>query len=682
MRDGGYATYYSGKWNLGYGLERSPGARGWDRYLALEQTGADNFQAKVYAPFNMEAVWWQDGQRAQLPADFFSSVHYTDKLIQFIDEGRAANKPFMAMLSFQAVHSPLQAPQADIDRYLNRYDEGWDKIRAERYARQVEMGLVPAGLTLPRIVPDREWAKLGDAERRVAARKMAVFAAMLDNADQQIGRLREHLRSTGELDNTVFIVMSDNGADAYDLSQLNLPMNLWYRMNYSLGLEGMGGKGSYVHYGMDWAQVSNTPFALVKATSGEGGMRVPFIVSFPGRFAPDRFTAGGTTDAFAYVTDFLPTVLDIAGIPLPGDDYKGQALLRPTGRSLLPLVKGEVQRVHGPDDAIGYEGSGGEALFMGDYKLLRNGPPLGRRVLAADQPARRPDRIQGPVGARTAAPAEDAGRGRGLSPAHGRGAARGGLQPGASIAGQQLAGAGAPAVVPAAAGGADRPGLAAAAGVVGAAPAPCRHCRRRPCRLSLIPPAPQRRCVTRAPSSTGYDGLPNGRCVASDPDTVENTDRSGAAGDRPVDRVRGFRPGGARRFGRGSNAHVAQHARSPGRAVRLSLRAATHHGDAGRTARWPPRRAHRARAFLWTVLTDPAQRRGRLDEALIATSRIVLLGLAMDTVYQFIEFDTFHPAEALIIALLLGVLPYLVLRGLVTRIARRWVGNKPVSDAQ
>jgi len=239
------------------------------------------------------------------------------------------------------------------------------------------MGLVPAGLTLPRLAPDREWAKLGDAERRVAARKMAVFAAMLDNADQQIGRLREHLRSTGELDNTVFIVMSDNGADAYDLSQLNLPMNLWYRMNYSLGLDGMGGKGSYVHYGMDWAQVSNTPFALVKGTSGEGGMRVPFIVSFPGRFAPDRFTAGGTTEAFAYVTDFLPTVLDIAGIPLPGDDSKGQALLRPTGRSLLPLLQGEVQRVHGPDDAIGYEGSGGEALFMGDYKLLRNGPPLG-----------------------------------------------------------------------------------------------------------------------------------------------------------------------------------------------------------------------------------------------------------------------------------------------------------------
>jgi arylsulfatase A-like enzyme len=211
-------------------------------------------------------VWWEDGRRAELPPDFFSSEYYTDKLIQFIDEGRSAGKPFMGILSLQAVHSPLQAPQADIDKYLARYELGWERVRAERYARQVEMELVPDGLTLPRASPDREWARLSDDERRAEARKMAVFAAMLDNADQQIGRLREHLRSTGELDNTVFIVMSDNGADAYDLSQLNLPMRLWYRTNFALGIERMGGPGSYVHYGQDWAEVSNTPFALFKGT--------------------------------------------------------------------------------------------------------------------------------------------------------------------------------------------------------------------------------------------------------------------------------------------------------------------------------------------------------------------------------------------------------------------------------
>jgi arylsulfatase/uncharacterized sulfatase len=372
LRDGGYATYYTGKWNIGNGIERGPGARGWDRYMALEQTGADNFEAKVYAPFDLEAIWWEDGKRVNLPADFFSSTHYVDKLIQFIEEGRSAGKPFMATLSLQAVHSPLQAPQADIDKYRNFYEAGWDKTRAERYARLVEMGFMPAGLQLPQAAPGRDWNALSDEERRAETRRMEVFAAMLDNADQEIGRLREHLRSTGDLDNTVFIVMSDNGADPFDLSRLNLPMKLWYRVNFALDTDSMGGKGSYVHYGEDWAEASNTPLALFKGTSAEGGMRVPFIVNFPGRVA-----AGGVSDAFAYVTDFLPTVLDIAGIPLPGDDYKGQALLRPTGKSLLPLMQGKAQQVHGPDEPIGFEGTGGAAIYMGDYKLMRNGAPFG-----------------------------------------------------------------------------------------------------------------------------------------------------------------------------------------------------------------------------------------------------------------------------------------------------------------
>jgi arylsulfatase A-like enzyme len=125
LHDGGYATYYAGKWNLGNGLEHAPGARGWDRYLALENTGADNYEAKVYAPLNLEAVWWEDGHRAELPPDFYSSHHYVDKLIKSIDEGRSNGKPFMALLAFQAVHSPLQVPGKYIQKYLHRYDVGW-----------------------------------------------------------------------------------------------------------------------------------------------------------------------------------------------------------------------------------------------------------------------------------------------------------------------------------------------------------------------------------------------------------------------------------------------------------------------------------------------------------------------------------------------------------------------------
>jgi arylsulfatase A-like enzyme len=371
LRDGGYATYFAGKWNIGNGLERSPGARGWDRYIGLEQTGADNHESKVYLPLNLE-VWWEDGHRAQLPADFYSTRHYVDRMIRYVNEGRGAGKPFFALISLQAVHSPLQAPQADIDKYLQRYEAGWDRVRAQRYQRQVQMGLMPAGLPLPQAPGHRPWDSLSAEQRREYAKRMAVYAGMLDNADQHIGRFREHLRKIGQLDNTVFIVMSDNGADAYDLANLNLPFKIWYRLNYALDYETLGAKGSYVHYGQDWAEVSNTPLALFKGSSAEGGMRVPLILSVPG-----RVPAGGTTHKFAWATDFLPTVLDIAGIPLPGDEYRGKKLHRPTGTSLLPHLEGKTPDIHAADEAIGFEGTGGQALFMGEHKLMRNAAPLG-----------------------------------------------------------------------------------------------------------------------------------------------------------------------------------------------------------------------------------------------------------------------------------------------------------------
>jgi arylsulfatase len=380
MRDGGYATYFAGKWNLGYGLERGPVARGWDRYLALEQTGADNFEAKVWAPFNAEAVWWQDGQRYHPPKDFFSSSAYADALMRYIDDGRSSGKPFLAMLSLRAVHSPLQAPPADVERYAQRYQAGWDQIRAERYQRQVQMGLMPAGLTLPRVPAalgfphlraDGDWNRLSADAQRDMAQRMAVYAAMLDNADQQIGRMREHLRRIGELDRTVFVVMSDDGADFTDVSQVNLPFRAWYRWNYPAGADAMGGRSSYVHYGPYWAEVSNTPLAQIKGSPGEGGMRVPFILSLPPALKAG-VADGSITPAFAWVTDVLPTLLELAGIPMPAESPDRH---RPIGTSLLPHLRGETERVHGDDEAIGFESLGAQALFKGDWKLQRMGSP-------------------------------------------------------------------------------------------------------------------------------------------------------------------------------------------------------------------------------------------------------------------------------------------------------------------
>jgi arylsulfatase A-like enzyme len=373
LKEGGYATYFAGKWNLGDGIARSPGARGWDRYIALEQTGADNFEdGKIYAPLNLAALRWEDGKRAVLPANFFSSDHYADRLIQYIGDGRRNNKPFFAMLALQAVHSPLQAPDADIAKYRQHYQAGWTQVRAQRYRRQVAMGLLPDGLPLSRGPGARDWEKLSESERQAYAKKMAVFAAMMDNADQNVGRLRAYLQQIGQLENTAFVIMSDNGADPYELNRLNLPFKLWYQLRFKLDPETLGQKGSYAHYGQDWAEVSNTPFALFKGTAGEGGMRVPFMLSYP-----QRIKAGQIDRNFAYATDFLPTMLDLAGIPMPAQNGQEQHLYAPTGSSLLPHLEGKLPAFHSASEAIGFEATGAEALFKGSYKLVRNPAPFG-----------------------------------------------------------------------------------------------------------------------------------------------------------------------------------------------------------------------------------------------------------------------------------------------------------------
>ena len=328
------------------------------------------------------------GKRFTPPRDFFSSRAYVDTLIRYIDEGRSgpgSERPFFAMLSLQAVHSPLQAPQSDVDRYARHYEAGWDKVRAERYRRQVELGIMPAGLTLPKVPAslgfphlrgDGKWAAFSESEQREFARKMAVYAGMLDHADQQVGRLREHLQRIGVLENTVFVVMSDNGADFTDTSRINLPFRAWYRWVYPAGSDAMGGPGSYVHYGPYWAEVSNTPLSLIKASPGEGGMRVPLIISLPPAWKDGSVKEGSIAQAFAYATDILPTLLELGGIALPGDELRGQPMHRPTGRSLLPILQGRAAAIHPPDEAIGFESLGAQALFKGNYKLMRMGSPF------------------------------------------------------------------------------------------------------------------------------------------------------------------------------------------------------------------------------------------------------------------------------------------------------------------
>jgi arylsulfatase/uncharacterized sulfatase len=370
LEGAGYHTYMAGKWHLGATPEKLPSRRGFARTVALMDSGADNWEQKPYLPIYEAANWFADGERFELPEDFYSSRFLIDKTIEFIDSNLEDGKPFFAYVPFQAVHIPVQAPQEFIDRYMGVYDEGWDALRERRRQRAVEIGLVPERTGMVRMHSTIDWASLSTERKRYEAKRMAVYAGMIEAMDFHIGRLIDYLNARGIYENTVFIFTSDNGAEASgpDDPGTFASSSLGYHTDY----ERLGLKGSYNTISPSFASAAASPLAYYKFYTGEGGLRVPLIVSGVPLDATPMMT-----HAFGWATDITPTILSIAGVEPPGPRYGGRPVLPMSGRDLSPILRGEVDRVYGEQDAVGYELTGHAAFFQGNYKLVRNRPPAG-----------------------------------------------------------------------------------------------------------------------------------------------------------------------------------------------------------------------------------------------------------------------------------------------------------------
>lgn len=374
LRDNGYHTYHVGKWHLGITPEKRPYNRGFERTIALGDTGADNWEQRSYLPIYDKAHWYADGKEHQLPDDFYSSKYFVDKAIEFIDSNHADGKPFFTYVGFQAVHIPVQAPAEFTEKYHQRYKAGWTALRQQRRDRAIELGLIPKDAKMVAMPTTLNWASLSEEEKAHSERSMAVYAGMLDAMDHHIGRLITHLKNIGEYDDTVFIFVSDNGAEPSD-PFANKQMAFWIDWNFSTALENLGEKGSYAAIGPSWASAASSPGAFFKFWAGEGGVRVPLIVSWPGQ--PHRVAAGKIDHSFAHVKDIMPTMLELSATGDHGGSYGGKTVEPITGVSLLPVLSGKSDRTHAADKAIGYELAGNAALYKGDLKLLRNLPPLG-----------------------------------------------------------------------------------------------------------------------------------------------------------------------------------------------------------------------------------------------------------------------------------------------------------------
>jgi len=374
LEDSGYHTYMAGKWHLGSEPNKLPSARGFERTVALMDSGADNWEQRPYLPIYDQANWFSDGERYSLPDDFYSSRFLIDKTIEFIDENLDDGKPFFAYVPFQAVHIPVQAPKENTEKYLGVYDEGWSKLREDRHQKAIDLGLVSpqSGIkTMPWVL---DWSALSKETKKYEAKRMAVYAGMIDAMDFNIGRLIKYLRETNQLGNTVFIFTSDNGAEGSGASEPNslLSQGIAGNLGYNTNYETLGEKGSYNSINPGFTSAAVSPLSFYKFYTGEGGMRVPLIISGETLGENIKFSP-----SFAWATDVARTVLSLAEVEPAGARYRGKAVLPMTGRDLGPVIRGESSRVYSNEDVIGYELTGHSALFKGDYKLVRNQGPLG-----------------------------------------------------------------------------------------------------------------------------------------------------------------------------------------------------------------------------------------------------------------------------------------------------------------
>jgi arylsulfatase A-like enzyme len=325
-------------------------------------------------------------RKTDLPLDFYSTKTFTDNLLGFFKEREEdeeeKKKPFFAYLPFTAPHWPMQAPREVIDRYSGVYDGGPEALRDERLRRLKELGIIaPEVESAPWSgILEETWDKLSPEERKMSARKMEVYAAMVDVMDHNIGRVLEYLEDSGELDNTFIIFMSDNGAEGTLLEAfpvMGTNFGAVIEKHYNNSIENIGNKDSFVWYGARWACASMAPSRGFKSWTTEGGIRCPCIVRYP------PFSAGESakTGSFATVMDILPTVLELAGIQVPVGSFRGRDIVPLRGTSWVSHLESQhlgTTTIHDENLAItGWELFGNRAIRLGQYKAIWLPPPRG-----------------------------------------------------------------------------------------------------------------------------------------------------------------------------------------------------------------------------------------------------------------------------------------------------------------
>ncbi|HVM08574.1 MAG TPA: arylsulfatase [Acidimicrobiales bacterium] len=378
LREAGYATFAVGKWHLAPMEECSaagpfdhwPLGRGFDRFYGFLEGETDQFHPELVVDNHMiePPARSGDGDGYHLSEDL------VDQALRMIadSKGIRPDRPFFTYLAFGATHAPHQAPAAYLEKYRGAFDEGWDVVRQRWFERQLELGVIPPNTVLsPRNPGVNAWDDMSDDERVLAARLQEAFAAFLDHTDDQIGRFVDGLRRLGQLDNTLLMFLTDNGA-----SQEGGPLGVLHEMKFFNGileqpseavkrLDDIGGPHSHTNYPWGWAQTGNCPFRWYKQNTHEGGVHVPMIVHWP--HGVGEAQRGTMRHQFAYVSDIAPTIYELLGVQAPGV-FRGVEQKPVTGHSFVEILRS-------PDapaaNALQYfEMAGSRALVSGNWKAV------------------------------------------------------------------------------------------------------------------------------------------------------------------------------------------------------------------------------------------------------------------------------------------------------------------------
>ncbi|KAJ5338526.1 hypothetical protein N7452_005254 [Penicillium brevicompactum] len=394
LQDSGYHTIMSGKWHLGLTKELAPCSRGFDKNFSLLPGASNHYNyepqlddGEFKAPcLNTDGFWMEGSEKlnrsTDLPADFYSTKTFTDKMLGFLKDRteEESQKPFFAYLPYTAPHWPLQAPREIVEKYAGMYDDGPDALTQKRLRRLKELGLVGEDVehSPPVGILGKSWEEMSAEEKKLSARKMEVFAAMVEVLDTNIGRVIDHLESTGELENTFILFMSDNGAEGAALEALPRMMGDIIKKYYNNTLDNIGDPDSFVWYGARWACAATAPSRGFKCWVTEGGIRCPCVIRYPSFQAkPDEIT-----NSFTTVMDILPTILELAGVAHPGTRFRGREVVVPRGRSWVShLSSGDLKKtsVHKEDVHIhGWELFGQRAIREGKWKAVWIAKPRGK----------------------------------------------------------------------------------------------------------------------------------------------------------------------------------------------------------------------------------------------------------------------------------------------------------------